>query len=145
MAITRDKAKGRRESGTFIPLPTSVLNHQNFTRLSGNALKLLMDLLSQLRLTKGGTVNNGDLCATWSMMKKRGWKSSATLQNAKNELIHYGFIVLTRQGQRLRKDKPCLYAITWWAINDCKGKLDVKSALTPLGSWKHEVPIYAKQ
>ena len=144
MALTRSKAKGRREGGAFVPLPTSVLNHPNIIRLTPYANKLLTDLLSQLRFGKGGPINNGDLCPTWSLMKDRDWKSEETLNNAKKELLHYGIISLTRQGEKLRKDKPNLYCITWWAINDCRGKLDVPESNAPPGDWLTNKPRFIK-
>lgn len=137
MAVNRQKAKGRRESGAFVPLPCSVLNHPNFTALTPKAIKLLMDLLSQLRFKSGGPVNNGDLCATISLMTKRGWRSKETLEESLKELIHYGFITLTRQGGR---HQASLYAVTWWAINECGGKLDCGETRVPSNEWHMERP-----
>jgi len=135
MVRSRLKAKGRRESGAFVPLPVSVLNHANFTRLSPKAVKLLLDLCSQLRFKQGGAVNNGDLCAAFSVMQARGWKSEETLANAVSELLHYGFVSVTRQGG---KNRCYLYAVTWWAIDECSGKLDVKETPVPTNDWRHE-------
>ena len=144
MAVTRSKAKNRREGGAFVPLPVSVLNHPNFYNLSLTANKLLMDMLSQLRFAKDGPKNNGDLCPTWSLMKARGWRSESTLSQAKKELLHYGFIILTRQGEILRSDKPNLNAITWWAINECDGKLEINATQAPPGNWKREYSKFVK-
>ncbi len=91
-------AKGRRESGAFIALPCAVLDHPNFIRLTPKSVKLLMDMLAQIRLKRGGPVNNGDLAIAWSMMEPRNWKSKRSLYEARDELIHYGFIMITRQG-----------------------------------------------
>jgi hypothetical protein len=135
MARTRLKAKGRRESGAFAPIPCSVLNHANFKRLSGNAMRLLMELVSQIRFKEGGTINNGDLTIAWLILKERGWKSKETIQNAILELLHYGFVVLTRQGGR---NLASLYAVTWWAIDECKGKLDVSETRVAPNDWKTE-------
>ena len=136
MAMNRTKAKGRREKGFFIALPMNVLEHPNYINLSLAAHKILNGLLVQIRFKKGNIINNGDLCATWSMMKKRGIGSEATVNKGIKELIYYGFIVLTRQGEALRNDKPNLYGITWWAIDECNEKLDIKHSPTPLGNWK---------
>jgi len=144
MAASYSKSKARREGGAFVPLPAAVLNHSNFMRLSHTAKSLLFDLLSQLRFGKNGPKNNGDLCPTWKFMRARGWRSQDTLDSAKKELLHYGFIVLTRQGERLRSDRPNLYAITWWGINECGGKLDVPETVAPTGEWKHDCPAYVK-
>ncbi|MES9933558.1 MAG: hypothetical protein ABW162_12165 [Candidatus Sedimenticola sp. PURPLELP] len=133
MTISRLKAKGRRESGPFVPLPCSILDHDNFISLTPKATKLLLDMASQLRFAKGGPSNNGDISITWSIMKNRGWKSKETLKNAINELEDYGFIKLTRQGGR---NRCSLYAMTWWAINECNGKLDIKETRIPSNEWK---------
>lgn len=137
-------AKGRREGGAYVPIPCSVLDSPNFHKLSGSALKLLTALMAQIRFKKHGPINNGDLCATWSMMKRPGIGSKSTLSVAKLELIHYGFIKLTRQGEALRSDKPSLYAITWWGVNECNGKLEAPSSIAPSNEWKAEKPLFQK-
>ncbi len=128
MPISRIKAKGRQESGSFIAIPHAVLEHANYARLRPRAVKLLLDLYVQYRGT-----NNGDLCAAWSIMKKRGWSSRDQLQKAKRELLDTGWIVLTRQGGR---HLACLYAVTFKPIDECNGKLDIRSTRTALGYWK---------
>lgn len=135
MALSRQKAKGRRESGAFIPLPVSVLHHPNFSRLTAKAVKLLMDLCSQLRFKKGGSVNNGDLSAAFSLMQPRGWRSEETLQNALDELLHFNFLTRTRKGG---KNLCALYAVTWWAIDECNGKLDIRETRAPSNQWKND-------
>lgn len=132
----RIKAKGRRESGFFIALPMNVIEHPNYINLSMAAHKILNGLFIQIRFKQGNIINNGDLCATWSIMKNRGIGSQETASKGIKELIYYGFIILTRQGEALRSDKPNLYGITWWAIDECDGKLDVKHSQVALGSWK---------
>ena len=142
MARTRLKAKGRRESGAFVPLPVSVLNHRNFLGLSAKAVKLLIDLCAQLRFKRGGPINNGDLTAAWSIMQERGWHSKETLQNALEELRHYGFLTLTRQGGR---NLCSLFAVTWWAIDDCGGKLDVSETRVPSNDWRNECKDWTRR
>lgn len=124
----RERFKGRRESGSFLALPHDCLNHENFFKLSPHSVKLLVDLATQY---KGS--NNGDLCLTWSMMEKRGWRSQSTLDKSRRELLHFGWIELTRQGGR---NQPSLYAITWQSIDECKGKLDVTETRVASGKWK---------
>jgi hypothetical protein len=141
MARNRIKAKGRREVGAFVPLPCSVLNHPNFCKLSTRATKLLMDMLSQLRFKEGGTVNNGDLCVAWRVMQQRGWRSKETLTFALKELLYYGFVSITRQGGRHRCS---LYAVTWWAIDECGTKLDVAAGRVPSNDWKQERKRWTK-
>ena len=128
MAYSRQRTKGRRESGGFIPLPNAVLRHPNFISLAPRAVKLLLDLCSQLRQD-----NNGDLATAWTVMEKRGWKSRDQLFKAQQELEAKGFIFRTRQGGR----HVCnLFAITFYAIDECDGKLDVPATNVPLGDWK---------
>jgi hypothetical protein len=121
----RLRAKSRRESGLFHALPEAVLDSQNFRHLGPKACKLIFDLLRQLRLSRGGPKNNGDICIAWSLMKPCGWSSKQQLYEARDELEHYGFIVVTRQGG---KNRPTLYGFTWWSIDYCDGKLDPPTA-----------------
>ena len=118
----------RRKSRTFIALPHDVVNHHDYLNLSGNAVKLLIDIANQYN-----GHNNGDFCVAFSIMEKRGWKSKSNLSNAKKELLKKNMIKLTRQGGR---NKPSLYAIVWQPIDDCKGKLDIKSTILAPRSFK---------
>ena len=118
------------KSGSFVALPHACLRHKNFTVLGAYAVKLLIDLYANYNGT-----NNGDFCCTWSMMKKRGWRSESTLNNARKELLYYGWIICSRQGGR---NMASLYAVTFQSIDECKGKLDVKETVTALGYWKEQ-------
>jgi len=129
MSRNRLKTKGRMEHSSFVALPHAVLEHPNFTKLSPRAVKLLIDMYAQYR-----GLNNGDLCAAFTLMKKRGWRSKDQLQKAKDELLEAGWLMVTRQGGR---NKPTLYAVTFQAINECNGKLDVKPTVTAPGNWKN--------
>lgn len=126
---SRWKHKGRSESGGFFRLPFAVMDSENYRALSGNAVKLLNDLGRQY-IGK----NNGDLCASWSVMRKRGWRSPGTLNNALKELRHYGMIEQTKQGGL---HSPSLYALTWNANDECGGKLEVPATHVASGLWKH--------
>lgn len=130
MARTLEKFRGRRSAGSFIALPHDVINSHNWLKLSPHAVKLFIDLFAQF---KGK--NNGDLCAAWSMMKPRGWKSKATLSKALMELQHYGMITLTRQGGR---KIPNLYGVTFRSIDECNRKLEIRPC-PPLGDWRNPV------
>jgi hypothetical protein len=132
--VNRQKAKGRRERGSFFAIPHSILDSVNYNRLSSHAVKLLIDLGRQYNGS-----NNGDLSTAWKIMKPKGWRSKSTLHSAKQELLHYGLIELTRQGG---KHKPSLYGLTWHAINDCRGKLDVAESKTPSNQWRNPRPDY---
>lgn len=115
----RPNATGRGEVVRFLSLPRPVYNSPNFIMLSPSAVKLLIDIGIQYN-----GANNGDLQASLNPMRKRGWVSSSTLNRARQELLHYGFIELTRQG-----GLGCcsLYAITWQSIDGCNGKIQVPS------------------
>lgn len=145
MALNRQKSQGRRDGDKFFALPYAVIESPNFQKLSGSAVKLLVQMGHQLRFQKGGTKNNGDLCVSWSVMKERGWRSKDTLQRARNELLYYGFIELTRTGLAMVRGKPHLYALTFLAIDECGGKLDVAATRVPSGSWKEERPLFKPQ
>lgn len=138
----RLRAKSRRESGLFHALPEAVLDSQNFRHLGPKACKLIFDLLRQLRLSRGGPKNNEDICIAWSLMKPCGWSSKQQLYEARDELEHYGFIVVTRQGG---KNRPTLYGFTWWSIDYCDGKLDPpyrrENPIAP-GGWKEPTPLF---
>ena len=123
--------KGRMMTDSFVRIPHHVINHEHFRSLSPRATKLLIDLLAQYR-----GYNNGDLAATLKMMQERGWNSSDQLQKAKNELIEKDVIIVARQGGR---NKAGLYAVTFFPIDECKGKLDVASTRTAPVNWKNRL------
>ena len=128
MVLSRLKSKGRRETGTYVAIPHCCLTHPNFVNLSAPAVRLFVDLLYQFN-----GINNGDLCAAWSVMQKRGWRSKGTLHKAIKELREFGWIIVSRQGGR---NKASLFAFTFIAVDECKGKLDIAETNVPLGNWK---------
>lgn len=133
---SRAKAKGRLESGTFTQLPLAVQESANWAQCSGASIKLLLALFSQYKGT-----NNGDLCAALSVLKQKGWTRGETISNSLRELIHYGFIEMTRQGGLHRAS---LFAVTWKPIDYCKGKLDVKATTVASGLWKESKLRYRR-
>lgn len=137
MAKNRPRLKGRTSGQTFAakphhifradtknekPSPASVLTHK--------AAHLLDNLVAQLNGR-----NNGDLSAAPEITKLYGWTSQGSVHSALTELLAYGFIELTRQGG---KNKCSLYAVTWLAIDECGGKLDVYPTRQPSNLWKSE-------
>lgn len=136
--MSRDKrryndAKNRRGSGRYVPLMYRVIRSRSFASLSPYAIKLLVDLLSQYRGN-----NNGDLCIAWRLMLERGWKSKATLEKARKELLTADWIEVSRQGG---VNRPSLYGLTFYALDDCEGKLDIHSTISPKDTWmRHEAP-----
>lgn len=129
--------KGKKPSaGGFLALPHAVLKSPNYRALSAHAKALLTDLGAQFR-----GKNNGDLGCAWTVMQPLGWKSRDTLSRAFAELLHYGLIEKTRQGGL---NQCNLFALTWCAIDECKGKLDVPATRTPSGAWNIPRPPMPK-
>jgi hypothetical protein len=125
--------RDKREPGGYVALPHAVLRSEEFSRLSPKACKLLMDLLAQYRGN-----NNGDLCAAWTLMKPRGWTSKDQLGAAIREVLAADFAVLTRQGG---KHKASLYAVTFYEIDWCGGKLDMTTPNRQyMGEWRRLPP-----
>lgn len=126
---SRQRHKGRRESGTFTAIPHALQDCANWRQCSGTGIKLLLDLARQFNGR-----NNGDLCAALSVLRPHGWNSPDTVGNALRELRHYGFLLLTRQGGL---HGPSLYALTWYAIDECGGKLTCahQTSVAP-GGWR---------
>ena len=121
--------KDKRDGGAFVSVPLCVLNSRAYTEASPYARMLLFDLFAQYRGD-----NNGDLCAAWKFMQPRGWRSELTLQRAKTELLTLGLIVETRKGAR--PNKASLYAVTWCALDNCNGKLDISPASFSRGAYR---------
>lgn len=133
MAYTREKSKGRKSNARVCVVPHSVLNHPHYVSLSATAVRLFWEMAMQYN----GTSNNGDLTASWSIMKGRGFNSKATLAKCLAELLEKGFLLRTREGRFCNPGKRCaLYAITWKPINECPGKdLDVGPTIAPPNSF----------
>jgi len=122
MAKNTNKSKSITYKGHF-SLPKALLNDSEFFMLPAAAQKLINDLGAQYN-----GFNNGDLCASFTLMKERGWKSKSYLTKMTKELIESNWIELTKQGGR--NMGPNLYAFTWQPIEACGGKLDVKPTST---------------
>lgn len=130
MAKSRYKnAKEKRDGESHIGVPHCVLNSAAYLGLNAYARMLLWDLAAQYRGN-----NNGDMCMAWKLMKPRGWKSEETLSKAKLELLEARLIVETRKGAR--PNKCSLFALTWYALDDCDGKLDMSARSFPRGAYK---------
>lgn len=130
MAKSRYKnAADKRDGGGHVAIPVAVLNGAAYLGLNAHARMLLWDLAAQYRGN-----NNGDLCMAWKLMRPRGWKSEETLNKAKRELQEARLIVETRKGAR--PNKCSLFALTWYALDDCDGKLDMSARSFPRGAYK---------
>ena len=105
-----------KQKASFAGIPRLVMECPDYTNLSSNAIRLLVELAYSYKVG-----NNGDLCPVWTLMKERGFRSKATLTRVIKELVAAEMIMLTRQGQFIRK-KAGLYALTWAPIDECAGK-----------------------
>jgi len=138
--------KNRRSKGRFVGFPYNVVGSEQFAALRSPEVKLLMDLSLQYNGN-----NNGMLSPCYSLMSKRGWATSS-LYRAYAELVHRGFLVVTRQGWKQR-GRPTLVAFTWNGIDD-PIKIDYDDSIKPSGTplrywaidkklWKHQPTIKA--
>lgn len=138
--MTRKKRDNRWndiDGGNAFVIPYTLLRHPNCTRLSPYGVKLLMDLARQYT-----GFNNGYLCASWSLMKDCGWRSSITLYTAVVECEHYGLLIRTQQGGR---NRPNLHGFSWRRIDEKKGQtLDRAPTAAPTNDWKDERPTFAR-
>ena len=122
MSRSYSKSKGRGGSRGFAGIPRVVMEHEDFLGLSASAKALLLDLAYQYR-----GYNNGDLGVAWQVLRKRGWKSKATIQKACKELERARLIRCVRQGRFMNPGGSCsLYALTREPIH----RQDLEVALT---------------
>ena len=135
----RRKAHGRG-AATYLGIPHCVFRSDEFGRLDGWALKLLIELAG-----KYTGFNNGDLSCAFSQLEARGWNSSGTLSKALRRLLSDRWIVRTRHGGR---NRCALYAVTWWQTDPCEGKqLEVSAEKSPSNLWQQNknAAHYVKQ
>ena len=124
----------RRHSGQkggeeqFMGVPMNVLRSLAYIKLSNSAARLFFDLYGQFNGN-----NNGDFTASFSVMKRFGWRSKNTLRLALQELLESELIIETRQGFFYGEHSQCaLYGVTFKSIDWCQGKLDLPATKTPL-------------
>jgi hypothetical protein len=132
MARTLFKARGRKGNGkttshSFVMFQHRILQDPSFMALSAHACKALLFLASQY----GGS-NNGDLTIAWKVAKAKGMSANGALQRATRELVEAGFVITTRQGGR---NRCSLFALSWFPINECDGKLDVPATNIAPNTW----------
>jgi hypothetical protein len=139
--MARDRQERRKVEGTserFLRLPHAILQSKAYLRLSAYGRQLLIDIAMQYN-----GKNNGDLAAPWRLMKVRGWKSQDTLNKAKRELLHSRLVVETRMG--CRPNKATLYALTWYRLDECAGKLEMTAREFPLGAWHDALQVRIRE
>ncbi|UXC37104.1 hypothetical protein [Cupriavidus gilardii] len=100
--------KPKDPNGPHARVYHSLLNSPAWRVLGPSAAKLFIDLRATLTST-----NNGNLNATLSELKHRGWTSPTTLAKALYELRAMGFIAVTREGGLKMGTRVCtLYRFT---------------------------------
>lgn len=137
MSRSRSKHTGRRESGSFFAIPHAVMHSPNWRAMPARTVKLVCDVGAQYTGS-----NNGNLCAAWRVMHPLGWGSKETLALAIADALRFGMLEKTRQGGL---HMCSLYALTWRAIDECGGKLDVPATRIPSGLWKLSPATHEKQ
>jgi hypothetical protein len=130
-AKRRTRFKGRGGEHSYLGIPHYILRSQEFGRLRGWQIKLLIELGASYNGR-----NNGDLSAAFKQLRARGWKSAGTLNATIKELVQAGWIVYSRHGGR---NRCALFAITWWPVDECEGKgLEIKPEAIARHTWKTE-------
>ena len=112
-----------KKKSSYVPFHRHIFNDPLIYQLTAHE-RLLLD---QLYMQYNGK-NNGDFSCAWSVMKKKGWNSKTTLFKAKQGLLTKGWIEETRKGYT---GVCSLYAVTFLKIDDCNGKLDIKTTNVP--------------
>ena len=136
MPRKNDYGKKRTSKGYWMKLPYEVLDSDDYLKLKASSKQLLIDIFRQ----HNGR-NNGDLSASFKLMRARGWTSKSTLNRALNRLLASGLIIKTREGwfQGEHASRCALYAVTWLGIDECPGKdLDIKANPRPLRAFTIE-------
>lgn len=140
--MTRATRTLKKQKGRFVGIPYDVATSVPFMALRAPEMKLLFDLMVQYNGS-----NNGCLSCCHTLMKKRGWAKSS-LFRAFSNLQHTGFVVVTRQGAKIR-GMATLVAVSWNAIHEPRRGVEYDGGIVPCntplnywckdkGSWKHQ-------
>lgn len=106
--MARLTRKPKDPNGRHIRVYATLLDTPAWRCLGWSARALFVDLRTSLNGT-----NNGNISATLSVLKHRGWASSKTLASALYELRALGFLVVTREGGLKQGTRvPTLYRFT---------------------------------
>ncbi|MCE7999082.1 MAG: helix-turn-helix domain-containing protein [Rhodobiaceae bacterium] len=121
----RVNTKGRNENEQYARLPYRMAQHPVFRGLSGNALKIWIEL----RCRYNGS-NNGKLFLSLGEAAKLLGMGKSSADRAFKELEHRGFIVKTKQGYWYGRQA------TEWRTTDvsCDGHLATRD-------WQHAKPL----
>lgn len=108
MGNGRNRGIPRDPGGRHIRVYVTLLNCPAYRVLGDAAKVLFFDLREKVNAS-----NNGNIEATLSMLKHKGWTSSTTLAKALYELRALGFIAVTRGGGVEHGSRVCsLYGFT---------------------------------
>ncbi|RII84029.1 hypothetical protein CJO09_01990 [Neopusillimonas maritima] len=133
--MANQTARQYRDGGRFLALPHVVLESEAFKSLTGQQIKLLLDIAMQLTTNYS---NNGRLSASWRYLsEKRGWTSKDTIRRALTVLEERGLILCTRKGRM--PNVAAWYAVTWHPLfhhND----MDVGPQALPRGAYRLWTP-----
>jgi len=130
--------RNRGDGGRFVLLPFAVLESGAYLSLTGQQIRLLLDIAHQY---KGD--NNGRLLAAWTYLsEERGWTSKQTIATALEALLSRGLLFKTRQGQR--PNKTSWYAVTWQPLDHHPG-MDVGPQSMDRSAYKRWKPEKEKQ
>jgi hypothetical protein len=105
----RQKFTGR-QSVTFLGLPHFVINSPQWAALTGNEVKMLIEIAGQYNGS-----NNGDLSYPRSRYATRGWSGNDVAHRALTALKAKGWILVTRAGGRTGCS---LYAVTFFPMDE---------------------------
>jgi hypothetical protein len=125
-------ARQNRDGGRFLALPHVVMESDAFKSLTGQQIKLLLDIAMQLT---AGNVNNGRLSASWRYLsEERSWTSKDTIRRGLTALEERGLVFCTRKGRM--PNVAAWYAVTWAPLTHHDG-MDVGPQSLPRGAYSH--------
>ena len=130
--MARPRFKSGSSKKPFLNIPVEVLKSAACQGLRPSAFRILCFIAAQYR---GG--NNGDFSIAHPVMAEFGMRSRRAVRAAVDDLEERGLITMTRQGGR---NQCNLYAVTWFGIHYCKGKLEVRENPVPSNEWKSWEP-----
>lgn len=126
-------ARQNRDGGRFLALPHVVMESEAFKSLTGQQIKLLIDIAMQV---KGA--NNGRLSASWRYLsEERGWTSKSPIRPALTALEEKGLIFCTRVGRF--PSVPAWYAVTWQPLHH-HSDMDCGPQALPRGAYSRWKP-----
>jgi hypothetical protein len=123
------RGKRRLTGEHFAAVPVEVLTSEACRTLPAYAFRVLIAFAAEYR-----GKNNGDIALTWSMAKAFGIASKKQLVASIAMLQERNLIQKTRQGGK-KPLGPCLYAVTWRAIDELRPKIEIGPNLIPSHAW----------